>query len=150
MKTPPRSISLHPQPAFCLKSFVLITHLLAASAPFFSNLPNPGRYLLLAMIMFSGYLLWRQLIARSGDYSILQADWRADDNWQIVTGEGKVQQVASWSSLLNMPALIILKFKMDNSKSAILLLCSGSVDDELNRQLRVRLNTTVGAAPGCD
>lgn len=141
MKNPPRSIQLQPQVDLCLKSFVLVSHLLAALAPFFSHLPNTGKYLLLTMVMFSGYLLWRQLITRASDCSILQADWRADDSWQVVTGGGKLQQAISWVSLLNTPALVMLKFTLENNRSAVLLLCPGSVDQELSRQLRVRLNT---------
>ncbi len=137
----PQLIHLQLQTSVCLTSFIIISHVLAAIAPFFSNIPDMTKWLLLAAVMFSWYLLWCKLITRSNDSSVFQADWLADDSWHIVDAEGRVQQVTSWILLLNTPALIMLKFKMNNKRSATLIICPDSIDKEVNRQLRVRLNT---------
>lgn len=141
MKQVPGFIHLRPKTSPCLAGFILISHLLAALAPFFSTIPNVAKWLLLAVVMFNWYLLWRKLITRSSAGAILRADWLADDSWQIIDGEGKAQQVASWILLLNTPALIMLKFKMHHNSAVTLIICPDSIDGEVSRQLRVRLNT---------
>jgi len=97
---------------------------------------------LLVMILLDCYFLWSRLVVRSSVRAILQADWLSDDSWQIVDGKGRVQQVTSWTLLLNTPALVMLKFKLNDNKAATLIICPDSIDREVRRQLRVRLNTS--------
>lgn len=140
MKQLPQIISLRLNTSLCIAGFLCIVHLLASVAIFLSDIPEWLRWLLLAAILFSGYILWRRFIIRNLDDAILQAEWLADDSWRILDGAGRTQQVTSWATLLNTPALIMLNFKLADKKSATLVICPDSVDAEIRRQLRVRLN----------
>jgi len=122
--------------------FLCIVHLLAGAAIFISDIPDPVRWLLLAAILFSAYILWRKLIVRDLANAILQADWLADESWRILDGAGRIQQVTSWATLFNTPTLIMLSFTLLDKKSTTLVVCPDSLDAEIRRQLRVRLNVT--------
>jgi len=135
-------IYLRPKTSFCLAGFILVSHLLAAMALFLSDIHDMLRMLLLVMILLDCYFLWSRLVVRSSVRAILQADWLSDDSWQIVDGKGRVQQVTSWTLLLNTPALVMLKFKLNDNRAATLIICPDSIGREVRRQLRVRLNTS--------
>ena len=141
MKQAHRSMSLRPRTSYRLAGFIVVSHLLAAAALFFSDIHNLARMLLLILIVASYYLSWRKLIARSGAGAIVQADWLPDDRWRIFDGNGNSQLVLSWNLLLNTPALVILKFKVIGSGTQTLIICPDSMDREARRQLRVRLTT---------
>ncbi len=142
MKQSPGFIYLRPKTSSCLAGFILVSHLLAATALFLSDIHDMLRILLLVMILLDCYFLWSRLVTRSSTRAILRADWLSDDSWQIEDGKGRVQQATSWTLLLNTPALVMLKFKLKNNKAATLIICPDSVDREVRRQLRVRLNTS--------
>lgn len=142
MKQPLGLIHLRPKASSCLAGFILVSHLLGAIALFLSDIHDMLRILLLVIILLDCYFLWNRLVARSSARDILRADWLSDDRWQIEDGKGRVQQATSWILLLNTPALVMLKFKLKNNKAATLIICPDSVDREVGRQLRVRLNTS--------
>jgi len=141
MKQAHRLMSLRPRTSPCLAGFIIVSHLLAAMALFFSDLHNLARMLLLVLILPSCYFSWRKLIARSGARAIVQADWLPDDSWRIIDGDGNSQQVVSWTLMLSTPALVILKFEFNHSRAETLIICPDSMDREARRQLRVRLTT---------
>lgn len=141
MKQAHRLLHLRPRTSPCLAGFIIVSHLLAAMALFLSDVHDLVRMLLLALITLSCYLSWRKLIARSSARAIVHADWLPDDNWTVVDGDGNVQQVASWTLIINTPALVMLKFKIIGNGAETLIICPDSMDREARRQLRVRLTT---------
>ena len=141
MKQAHRLMPLRPRVSRCLAGFIIVSHLLASTALFLSDIQNLARMTLLVVVMFSCGLSWRKLIARSGAGAIVQADWLPDDRWRIFDGNGNSQLVLSWNLLLNTPALVILKFKVIGSGTQTLIICPDSMDREARRQLRVRLTT---------
>ena len=141
MKQAHRLMPLRPRTSRCLAGFIIVSHLLASTALFFSDIHNLARMALLVVVLFSCGLSWRKLIARSVASAIVQADWLPDDSWRVVVGDGHLQQLDSWSLLLNTPALVILQFKLSRRAAATLIICPDSMDREARRQLRVRLTT---------
>ena len=141
MKQAHRLMPLRPRVSRCLAGFIIVSHLLASTALFLSDISNLARVALLVLILFSCVISWRRMIARSGVKAIVQADWLPDDSWRVVDGDGNLRQVTASNLLLNPPALVILKFKFSHSGAATLIICPDSMGREARRQLRVRLTT---------
>ena len=134
-------ISLRPGVSRCLAGFIAISHLLAGMALFLSDLHGLLRMLLLVLVLLSCCLSWRKSIVPSAARAIVQTDWLPDGNWRVVYGDESVQQVASWTLLLNTPALLMLNFKVTGNGAATLIICPDSMDREARRRLRVSLTT---------
>lgn len=142
MKRTPLFIRLRPTISPCLGSFIIISHFLAVMALFLSAVHETLRILLLVPVMLNCYLLWSRFMTRDSISAIVGADWLSDDSWHVFDGKGQMQQAASCTVLLNIPALIMLEFKVKHNRALTLIICPGSIDREVRRQLRVRLNTS--------
>jgi len=138
-------MSLRPRTSPCLAGFIIVSHLLAGMALFLSDIHGLARVLLLVFILLSCFHSSRKLIARSGARAITQADWLPDGSWRVVDGNGNAQQVASWTLILNTPALVILKFKITGHGAETLIICPDSMEPETRRRLRVRLTVSAGS-----
>jgi len=133
-------LRLNIQPSGCLKIFFILIHLSSIIAVIYMDIHGLITVLLVAAVLASLWFQLHRYCYMQSDTCIKNADWLANNQWQLTFSNSEKIFADSWDVSLVHPNLILLSFKDALKKAYLLPLCMDSVPSDIHRNLRVRLN----------
>ena len=95
------------------------------------------------MVLYSLLDSWRRLIRRSHPAAVRRVIWQETEHCHLMLQSGKQLDVTLASQAFILPWLVVLHFRTSRRRYRYLPVLADMLDEEVFRQLRVRLRITM-------
>ena len=108
-------------------------------------LPLPAwlKLAIIPMVLYSLLDSWRRLIRRSHPAAVRRVIWQETEHCHLMLQSGKQLHVTLASQAFILPWLVVLHFRTPRQHFRYLPVLADMLDEEVFRQLRVRLRITM-------